>query len=154
MENPLTFVKICLTKALLRFGASLHQSEVHSYNRVRDWDPKGSSRRNPTWYWSPEQFSGLDLSPGHPPLSLNMVFLNPRIDGKTPDFCQNLPDQGTPWVWRLAPLKWGSIPSIMCGIEIRKVLLIATWPGISHQSNFLGSTFHRVTPRFPLIWYC
>ena len=28
MENPLTYVKIRLTKALLGFGASLHRSEV------------------------------------------------------------------------------------------------------------------------------
>ena len=154
MENPWLLAKFAWPRHSSGLAPRSIGVRFHSFNRVRDWDPKGSSRRNPTWNRSPEQFSGLNLSPGHPPLSLNMVFLNPRDWWKTPDFCQNSPDQGTPRVWRLAPSEWSSIPTIACGIEIRKVLLVATRPGIGHQSNFLGSTFHRVTPpRFPLIWY-
>ena len=60
--------------------------------------------------------SWFDLLPGHPLLSLNMLFVNPRDRWKTPHFCQNSHDQGTPRVWCLASLEWGSIPSTAYGI--------------------------------------
>ena len=78
MENRLTFVKIHLTKALLRFGTSLHRSDVLFLQPCVGLRSERLFSTQPDLVSVTRAIFWLDLSPGYPLLSLNMVLLYPR----------------------------------------------------------------------------
>ena len=69
-----------------------------------------------TWYWSPEQYSGSDHSPGH---QLPYMAFS-KYQGLLTHhdiFCQTLPGQGFPFVWDRASLHRTTLDSAACGLE-------------------------------------
>ena len=127
--------------------------KFHSFNLVRNWDPKGCSCHNPTWYRSPEQFLGSTFHQVTRPLSLNMVLLNPRDWWKTLTFVKIcLTRHSSGLVPRSIGVRFHSFNCVRDWDQKGSSRRNPTWYRSPEQ--FSGSTFHRVPPRFPLIWYC
>ena len=128
MENHWSLPKFAWPRHSLGLAPSCIGVRFHSFNRMCDWDPKGSSHCNPSSYLSQEQFPGSTFHQ-NTPLSLNKVFLNPRDWWKT-----FMKISLTKALLGLAPrsIRVRSIPSIACRIDIRKVLLIASRTVIRH----------------------
>ena len=105
-----------------------------------------------SWCWLPEQFSYLTFHRGTTLLSLNIVFLNARDWWKTPDFCQNLPDQGFYKVWALLlRSKFDSCKRIWDWVLRRNFQHNMSCYWLPEQVS--GLTFLRAPVQFPLIWY-
>ena len=66
MENSRTFVKIRLTKALVRFGASLHRSEVLFLQSRAGLRSERFFSLQPDLVSVTRAIFWLDLLPGHP----------------------------------------------------------------------------------------
>ena len=78
MENPLTFVKIHLTKALLSFGASLHRSEAPLLQSCVGLRSERFFLSQPDLVLVTRAIFWARPFMGHPLLSPIMVLLNPR----------------------------------------------------------------------------
>ena len=121
------------------------EGRFHSFNRVRDWDPKGSSCHNLFWYRWPEQIPGSTIQRDTPPFPYNMEYF---IDGK-PRLLSKFasPRHSLGLVPRSIEVRFHSFNRVqdwdLKGSSCRK-LFCYRWP-----EQIPGSTSHRDNPTFP-----
>ena len=135
------------------FGCYFLQKKLQKSWASFSWLLKKLSCTTLIRYWSPEEYSGLDLSPGLPLLPLNMVFFNPKGCWKTPlDFVKFWLYQAFSRVGYLLHWSWVAYTNA-CRIELCKKLSCTALIRYRSPEEYSGLDLSPGLPCFLLIWY-
>ena len=132
--------------------ASLHRSGVICTNVFGIELRKQLSRTTLIQYRSPEEYSGLDRSPGLPRFLLIWYSLIPEFS-EIPLTMSNFGCTRPSPVWIALLRRSGVICTNKCGIELRKKLTRTTLIRYQSQEEYSGLDLLPSLPCFLLMWY-